>query len=362
MILLLTPDNKETFTAIRSNDELKNCIRRLDFVKPDMKDVAYIFAYYQVDGIVPITIDRECPSVLDCIKGKMELVLHDDTVARDALLLFYDNFLTAKGLILDLNMLIEPSHLGEVASTVSRPKVEAGRVDLSMLTLSVDTDTFRNDHTIEQVVCDDNLCTIHKCAFDCAVHLTSVKFNDRLSYIGDRAFADTALESVEFPKSMRVLGLSAFEGCTKLRELKLNDGLSVISAGAFQRCISLTNVVIPKSCKRIDDYAFSMCSLIRHYDLSEVDYIGDYCFYRNRSLVEITIPSSVNSLGAHAFDGCEELRCLHLPSSVPNLNENAFAGLSKECKIFVHADKNGNTPISINLYLHKIAFEVIKDG
>lgn len=362
MILWLTPDNKDTFAALRDREMVNRYVSRLNLVKPELRELAYIFAYFQAEGTVPPTADIPCPTDLECIQSKMEYVLHNGTYDRDVILAYFDNFLNARGLTLDLNMLVQPTMRGEIITNEDSSKVEDGKLYLPITALSIDSGVYTDRQDIKEVIFNENLGTIHASAFKNCHELTSVRCNSSLSYIGFLSFSGTGLASFTAPKSLRVIADNAFADCTGMRELSLNDGLLEIGNEAFQRCSALTAVSVPKSCIKLGDYAFSMCNLVRRYDLGAVETIGSYCFFRNRSIVELTLPESVSKLGAHAFDGCEELRCLHLPSSIPVLDREAFVGLPKDCQVYVHADAKGDSPITVALYLAKIPYEVVKNG
>ena len=101
--------------------------------------------------------------------------------------------------------------------------------------------------------------------------------------VGDSAFLDTKITSVEFPSNViKSIGTSAFENCTKLSSFTIPSSVTSIGDGAFMECSSLTSVTIPNSVTSIRYAAFANCS----------------------SLTSVTIPNSVTSIGNSAFYGC----------------------------------------------------------
>ena len=83
------------------------------------------------------------------------------------------------------------------------------------------------------------------------------------------AFNDcTSLESINIPSSMAEIGYYAFDGCSELREVVLNDGLVKIGNSVFQRCTSLESITIPSSVVEIGSMAFSNCSGLREIVLN----------------------------------------------------------------------------------------------
>ena len=85
-------------------------------------------------------------------------------------------------------------------------------------------------------------------------------------------------------------------------------------------------VVLPKSLKKIGDYAFYEC-----YNLVSVNIpvgvtsIGDYIFTGCHWLTSITIPNSVTSIGKGAFRTCVALTSITIPNSVTSIGEDAFS-------------------------------------
>ena len=85
-------------------------------------------------------------------------------------------------------------------------------------------------------------------------------------------------------------------------------------------------VVLPKSLKKIGDYAFYKC-----YNLVSVNIpvgvtsIGENAFYDCRFLTSITtIPNSVTSIGHSAFKSCHKLTSITISNSVTSIGQSAF--------------------------------------
>ena len=103
--------------------------------------------------------------------------------------------------------------------------------------------------------------------------------------IGDWAFCDSLLTSIEIPNSVTSIGDWAFSSCT-----------------------SLTNAIIGNSVTSIGEYAFSNCDLLTSVVMSNsVTSIGELAFYNCDLLTSIFIPNSVTSIGNYAFHDCESL-------------------------------------------------------
>lgn len=80
------------------------------------------------------------------------------------------------------------------------------------------------------------------------VEIPSVIDNHIIVGIGKNAFSENEeLEFVELPANIRRIEKYAFEGCTNLKEINLNEGLEVIDEGAFAFCYSLEPIDPPST-------------------------------------------------------------------------------------------------------------------
>jgi len=152
-----------------------------------------------------------------------------------------------------------------------------------------------------------NILSIWQYAFYDCTRLTNVTITEGITSIGDLAFFDCYnLTSITIPESMISIGVSAFFGCSSLTNITIPESVTSIGGSAFYGCSSLTNITIPESMISIGGSAFSGCS----------------------SLTNITIPESVASIGQNAFNGCSSLISIIIPVGVASIGQNAFNGCS----------------------------------
>ena len=141
-----------------------------------------------------------------------------------------------------------------------------------------------------------------------------------------------------------------------LTEVKLPKNLVTISAGAFQSKTFLNGVIIPASVISIGNYAFNGCSSLTNliiedgkttlslgyndtgkglfYDCPlETLYLGRDLiyntspFYGKKSLRQVTLANSVTTIGANAFS-YSGLSSVEIPSSVTTIASDAFQNCS----------------------------------
>lgn len=137
------------------------------------------------------------------------------------------------------------------------------------------------------------------------------------SYTGKRRYI-TVPEEIE-GKAVSSIGEFAFEGETRLREVRLPSRLRRIRTGAFAGCTNLYKIDIPASVTEIGASAFS--NAVR--------------------LGTLAIPADSNliSIGDEAFKNCTKLRRVDLPASLKSVNGSAFFGTTSNMEINV-APKN----------------------
>jgi len=112
-------------------------------------------------------------------------------------------------------------------------------------------------------------------------------------------------------------------------EFEIKDGYTIIGESAFKDCVSLKNIKLPKSIKRINTNAFYNCSSLQKIDLpSSLTTLGDHAFFNCSSLQSIVLPSSLTTLGYQAFFNCTSLQKIDLPPSLTTLSDSAFESCS----------------------------------
>ena len=158
------------------------------------------------------------------------------------------------------------------------------------------------------------LTTVEANTFYQCESLKSVEFPEGLHKICWFAFYQSGLEKVEFPTSLRRVGLGAFAKCTSLRSAKFGEGLEVLGedkyyyseegprqyAGVFYKS-ALETVVLPSTLRRIEYGTFSTCGNLRSIVLPDrLEYLGVECFQRS-ALESVMLPPALNTVSEGAF-------------------------------------------------------------
>lgn len=127
---------------------------------------------------------------------------------------------------------------------------------------------------------EDEVTKIGRKAFSCAVKLCSITFAGNLREIDVNAFEYClGLENLMLPRSVEIIGERAFQYCEKLISVMLPHGIVRIGDCAFLRCELLKTVSVPRSVKEIGNMAFSGCKALSKVVIQDnVRFIGDKAF------------------------------------------------------------------------------------
>ena len=189
-----------------------------------------------------------------------------------------------------------------------------------------------------------NISTIGNGAFEGARGgLLTKNFFDNLTSIGNSAFKDSYLVPNNLSLlCIKELGEKAFMN-TLAENVEIGDELLFVSNETFADCINLQRFRSGANIRKIGIGAFSGCKKLKEIQLPNgLSYIGNYAFADNTSLVKFSVPDAVRTIGFKAFgnsglyelnvgnlenfrrdivDGCDSLKVI----TVSNSNENLIS-------------------------------------
>lgn len=153
---------------------------------------------------------------------------------------------------------------------------------------------------------------------------------DKVVKIGANAFQNSLIKYITIPNSVVSIGDYAFKNCTDLSTIRFSTDITHIGVGAFENCISLSEVTIPSKIKEISNFAFFNCSSLETVAFSNcLEKIGQQSFSGCSALINISIPSSLKSIEMLAFARCTSLTCIYIPKTVTYIGSGAFSACSK---------------------------------
>lgn len=132
------------------------------------------------------------------------------------------------------------------------------------------------DSSIETIVIPSSVKELGCGIFSGCKFLSSVKLDCLIERLPDSFFAFSSLTSFDVPECIKVIGVCAFYRCTSLQTINLNKGLKTIENRAFEECTNLVSLNIPESIVKIGDgsrYCFKECKNLKEiiYDAREAE-------------------------------------------------------------------------------------------
>ena len=186
---------------------------------------------------------------------------------------------------------------------------------------------FEYSSKLKEIKFPTTLTEISNRAFRNAYKLKIAKLPSKLRKIGNSAFEGSALTEVVAPKTLEVLGSSAFEACGKLKKVDLSKSkLTKINASAFSAG-KINELKLPKALKEIGNNAFA-----------------------GNAIVSLDLPESVATID-HSFSGCSKLKTV----IVRGMNTDISEGMPrKEYITYAEDDEDEDYPIKAYKYSFKI--------
>lgn len=182
--------------------------------------------------------------------------------------------------------------------------------------------------SVPAVIDDRPVTKIADSAFHCKTNISEVTLPDSIKHIGVMAFAECdALTKINVPASVTFIGEAAF-ALTALTEITLPAGLEVLEARAFYGCKALASAVLPQSVANIADQLFMDCASLTTVTWGNaITEIGDYAFFGCKALASFpTLSADATSIGKYAFAECAGITSASLPAKMNSIGKSAFYG------------------------------------
>lgn len=167
-------------------------------------------------------------------------------------------------------------------------------------------------------------------AFAACPYLKSVKLGE-ITQMGDGVFSagtTAALEEVIFGAGSTALGTNTFKNQSLLTDLTLSDELTALAElgeGVFSGCVNISTVGFD-SLKKIGANAFYLCESLENIDVADVTVIGDNAFYGCGILAINNFPA-LQQAGNNAFYGCKAITAVNAENLI-KLGSGAFENSS----------------------------------
>lgn len=150
------------------------------------------------------------------------------------------------------------------------------------------------------------ICLVMALVFSMSLPVYALNFNEQSGHltigkeIEDQRIETMAPDLIREIKSVTIengvdkISAGAFQNCTNLREIIIPESVTDIGRCAFKNCTSLTSIVIPAGVSIIRPGTFQDCRQLREASVqSGITEIGDGAFQRCESLEQFNIPNTV---------------------------------------------------------------------
>lgn len=188
----------------------------------------------------------------------------------------------------------------------------------------IESETFTSCTELEELVLSDGIKEIGKDAFFGCKKLQSVVIPKSVSVIGESAFLSChSLQNLDLQSDSLKISKYAFGDCEKLAD---DNGFVIVNDILYGYYGESEDVIIPENVKAIEDQAF-MWSKIKQVKIPDgVTRICAEVFYGCENLEEVVIPKSVLSIGQEAFYKCKNLKSITVSGSVSKTGDGFISG------------------------------------
>jgi hypothetical protein len=161
--------------------------------------------------------------------------------------------------------------------------------------------------------------------------LTACTFADDIAIesIPGSFFKGTKIKTIKIPSKVETIGGKAFSDCSQLTSYTIsNDNvITTIGNSCFSNCAELKNAIIPDGLSGINQYTFSECTKLESINIpSGIQSIGQYAFQSCSAMTAVTFEndSKLETIGDSSFQYCTSIKSLKIPKTVKTIGSNAF--------------------------------------
>lgn len=201
---------------------------------------------------------------------------------------------------------------------------------------------------LDTIVLPDSVKKIHSDAFS-GSKIRRIKIGNGVTELPAYCFSHCELlEEVDISDSITSIGQSCFADCISIKSIQLSDNVAYLGANSFSGCKNLQSIKLGNSIENIFKETFAGCSMLTNISLPQnVNIIGEKAFAGCNNLQCITFGNSLENISEEAFADCSKLTNISLPQSMIAIGKRAFF----DCSLLESVEHSGNISIGIDAFL-----------
>ncbi len=211
---------------------------------------------------------------------------------------------------------------------------KTGEITAAEKSVAIGASIFAGSKVLESVSIK-NKCTIGVSAFDGCSNLKEFIYDKTGSTMGNYAFRNCALTISEV-NGWDSIGASAFSGNNSIKTLTVGANVGTIGNSAFSDCKGLVSVDMKDCGKAVTKTGtfgmnmFENCTALESIKLPELLLeLSNYTFNGCTSLSNVEISDDTATIAPYAFGGCTSLQKFNGGKYLVNIQANAFDGCTK---------------------------------
>lgn len=201
------------------------------------------------------------------------------------------------------------------------------------------SEAYKNCAEIKRVVLPKSLRLIGRRAFQGCENLCEIVSNGGLTHINDFAFSNCwNLRALTLPDTLARVGHHAFYGCGKLTGFRFGKSVKSVKSSAFERCVGISAYTVDGAnpyLQAVDGVLYSKDGeKLLAYPRGKTDgkcvvidgtkEVCAYAFQGNDYLVSVKFPDGLSKIGERAFQYCSSLQAVNIPASLRKMGQSAF--------------------------------------
>lgn len=205
----------------------------------------------------------------------------------------------------------------------------------SYVPMVIGDNAFADCIKLDDVVINNFVTSIGDGAFNGCSALKSIYIQreSKIENIGDKAFYNSALESLNFDRMPLLKHLGAWAlARTQLKKVSIPANVKSLDEGVLFYNDKLTTIELPKTLSYLPDYMLAGCEAINGtmFMTPNMGNIGDYAIYNQSQHSTINVPGNVYYIGSQAMAGMTGLdEITSEPLKVPELGDDVWLGIDQ---------------------------------